>query len=130
MSLPDHVNTRRQPTANTPTMTDQHGGVRHSYTHAHINVLASHVCRQSYMSFIDEILPVPIVHGYGSRIAADAFGAGAGFTVREGGGEVGGEQERARRDMGWLLLVRTWRSPRPTTYTHSPALPSPLLCSR
>ncbi|PNW79138.1 hypothetical protein CHLRE_09g401997v5 [Chlamydomonas reinhardtii] len=40
--------------------------------------------RQSYMSFIDEILPVPIVHGYGSRIAADAFGAGAGFTVTLG----------------------------------------------
>ncbi len=36
------------------------------------------------MSFINEILPVPIVNGYGSRIAANAFDAGLGFTVTLG----------------------------------------------
>ncbi|KAG2488483.1 hypothetical protein HYH03_012987 [Edaphochlamys debaryana] len=40
--------------------------------------------RQTYMSFIDEILPVPIVHGYGSRMASDSFDAGLGFTVTLG----------------------------------------------
>lgn len=39
---------------------------------------------QTARQFIDEILPVPIVHGYGSRMAADAFDAGAGFTVTLG----------------------------------------------
>ncbi|PNH10825.1 putative oxidoreductase YfjR [Tetrabaena socialis] len=42
------------------------------------------ISRDTYMSFVDEILPVPIVHGYGARMAADAFDAGAGFTVTLG----------------------------------------------
>ncbi|GLC44268.1 hypothetical protein PLESTB_000759300 [Pleodorina starrii] len=40
--------------------------------------------RDKYMAFINEILPVPIVNGYGSRIAANAFDAGLGFTVTLG----------------------------------------------
>ncbi|EFJ41104.1 hypothetical protein VOLCADRAFT_107841 [Volvox carteri f. nagariensis] len=40
--------------------------------------------RDKYVAFINEILPVPIVSGYCSRIAANAFDAGLGFTVTLG----------------------------------------------
>ncbi len=46
--------------------------------------IATCVVRPAARQFIDEILPVPIVHGYGFRMAADAFDAGAGFTVTLG----------------------------------------------
>jgi 3-hydroxyisobutyrate dehydrogenase-like beta-hydroxyacid dehydrogenase len=42
------------------------------------------ISREHYMSFIDEVFPLQIVHGYGSRMAADAFDARQGFTVQLG----------------------------------------------
>ena len=50
----------------------------------HLARLHNRPRRDSYMSFVDEVLPVPIVHGYGSRIASNSFEAGLGFTVTLG----------------------------------------------
>lgn len=52
------------------------------------------------MSFINEILPVPIVNGYGSRMATDSFDAGLGFTVTLGL-KVRPQAGGARAMWGW-----------------------------
>ncbi|KXZ45112.1 hypothetical protein GPECTOR_58g561 [Gonium pectorale] len=63
------------------------------------------ISRDNYMSFIDEVLPVPIVHGYGSRIAADAFDAGLGFTVTLGLKDVNLMRKLAERSESPLPLA-------------------------